>query len=563
MKTLLKIVLWISGIAVALILGAAIYLNYHLNHIITHAINHSMDSNDTISLHVDDVAIHLISGDLCITGVDLQVGHDSINGKVHPHTNIHVDQVRLEHINYRSVIKEKRLIVEAIIVKSPFIYAFINEKPAPHNIREWETLHELRSQERKARQDSVVAMVSQFLTEVRIEQLIVEDAMAEIRSVSTGLNVQMERLSSHLHQLGYSLVDTIPYSLSHDRYSFSLERLHFITPDKLTAIEVNSLHTQNGEGLCFGPMHIRNTVDKWNLTNYREQGPVSWIDLQVKELKTSDLNMIDKAFDYSNGFQLDEIDVVISNMHIFSDLREKAIHPLPMPQEGLLGLKYPFQIKRLNAEAEKVHCEIAMTDHNCGSIFIHNMQANVNNITAHRGAAITAKIQGQMGDGAIHANASFKVNQACNWDIQVEGQEMALSAMNDFLYPVMGMQAGGTVHQLTANYGGDRFKADGTFCMLYDGLKLLVSNDVQPAFVVIRDLSELINSFVETCVPKSNPRREGKQPNRYNVHWEHDVMHPSALFIMGPAIDGMIKTFLPGLYLSSRIKDKTNERKNK
>jgi hypothetical protein len=90
--------------------------------------------------------------------------------------------------------------------------------------------------------------------------------------------------------------------------------------------------------------------------------------------------------------------------------------------------------------------------------------------------------------------------------------------------------------------------------MLYHGLEVEVHKEDNVPFKFVTQNANTISHIGNKLLPKSNPKKPGEAPREYNVQAKRNPWKPVALYFFMPTIDGAIKTFLPGLFLSQKIK---------
>lgn len=331
-------------------------------------------------------------------------------------------------------------------------------------------------------------------------------------------------------------------------------------------IQVNDVHVQTGvteitaeqvrayrDGhLYIGQTHIHNTVDKWENYRYHNPGPNNWIDLTLRSVRTSPIDI--QALRAGEEFKLDSIIAEVEQMNVFCDRRVPSPVVIPMPQELIRSCPTPFLIRNAVAKVDMLHVEFALTDHNCGYIDLKRLTAKVKHITPAQDATIAADIHTHIGSGQADIALTLKLDEQSHWTMDMVGREVEMSALNSLIYPLVAIRIGGQAHELRTRYAGDNKRAQGTFCLQYDRFQAHVEEDVKPAFPVIGDLAEIINSVIRTSVPKANPKKEGKQPLQFNVKKERNEYKTFPIFLTGPLVDGCVKTLLPGLFISSQIK---------
>lgn len=498
MTTGKKITLAIVTVLVAALIGSYQYVNMKIDRFITDSINHALDNNDTLSLHVGDVDVQLLRGMIYAHDVELTIGHDSV-----PDFQSHLSVMRVKagRLDLRRLFREKTIVVSTVEVS---------------------------------------------------------DVNLELSTPANYLWLQVEDLSVAGHDLGYNLRDSLP--LYNDScYSLSVGSIRLLTPDSLMYIETHDIHTADRGPIYIGQTRIRNTVDRWALGPILGIGPHNWIDLTLESARTSAIDIPALALTAKEGVTVDSLYATLADMQVFTDLRSKSEVPLPMPQEALMKLPVKLEIKHIAADIHRLDCEIAMTDHNSGTLHLRKLSAKVAELSTIQDKTLRAELRGMLGRGKVHAIANLTNNETCTWSLDLEAKEANLDCMNDFVHPLMAIEVGGNVHSIQASYGGDNKDAKGTFCMLYDSLTAHVDDQVEPAFHIIHTMGPLINSMVKTCIPHANPRKEGTEPHSFVVEWKRDEYRPAPLFLVGPTINGIIKTLLPGLFVRSEIKQVRQE----
>lgn len=497
-----KIALSILAVLALLIVAGYEYVDRQAGKLITERINHIFDGNDSLSLHVGEVDVNLLTRTVKVDDLTFTLGHSD---QPEMQTRLYVERIKAGRLDMRRLFREKAITIDSLEIK---------------------------------------------------------DVSIELADPSNHLHVKADGVHLTAYNIGYSLEDTmVVYNDS--CYHLSVSCVRVLTPDSLTAIEAHDIRTANRGPLHIGKTRIRNTVGRWELGPILGTGPHNWIDLSLDGVRTSPLDIHALAMHYEDGIRLDSLFATIADMQVFTDLRSPSEVPLPMPQEAIMKLSAPIFIAHTQAVIKNLDCEVALTDNNSGTLHLKRLNAIISNITPNKGATLFANITGKLGQGDVHAIAKLTNNDNCNWSLDMEAIEANLDCMNDFLHPMVAIEVGGQVHSIKTAYKGDRVHASGKFCMLYSGLTARVDEEADPAFQIIHNMGPLINSMVKTVVPHSNPRTEGKAPNEFAVSWTHDIYRPAALFMIGPTLDGIIKTMLPGLFLRSKMKDGEEARSDK
>src|SRR4051794_37804897 len=74
-RSIKKIILWISGILLIIILGTAVFLYYNFNRLLTTSLNKSFNAtviSDVYELKFDKLRVNLLTGNISVHNVTLQ-----------------------------------------------------------------------------------------------------------------------------------------------------------------------------------------------------------------------------------------------------------------------------------------------------------------------------------------------------------------------------------------------------------------------------------------------------------------------------------------------------------
>lgn len=461
----------------------------------------------------------------------------------------------------------KSLDVRSIHIDQPNVQAHISTLKQPKakkskrvRLLELERAESLRQQQEKQLEE-IRQQVMMFLTEVNIDTIKVHDVCGQVRSTSDYLCAGIDSLSLGVYGIGYSLLDSIPYHYNDSVYEFSLGSASIITPDSLVKIQTTDMRYTNGGAFRIGPTHIQHTMGMWDLSRRKDYTPQAWINLQMRELRTSHKNVVREAMTLEDGFALDSVHVIIDRMFVAKDARYKPKKPYPILQEAMLSVNYPFHIRRLDAEVKDLEVHLATQDTtHVGCMTLGPLHANVRNITAVPNQTIHVDARGQVGKGKLKMGMDIVVNRAGDWAIDIDARDLNLHFLDQFLYPIAGMNIGCDIQHLQTQYRGDGVKANGTLCMEYTNLSVEATKD--SPIPAVRNMSGLINSFARTCLPHENPKTPGAEPRAYKTQWKRDPMAEPVLFFLGPLINGVVETMLPGLFVANKVSaDSTTKEK--
>lgn len=381
-----------------------------------------------------------------------------------------------------------------------------------------------------------------------LQHFAINNASMTLRNVTNRLDVSLNDCSLALHDLTY---DEDQFSFNDSVYRFFLQSASILTPDGLMRIDVNSIEHHNQGPLFVGKTHLENTLKKKKLGDYLKE-PVTWISMQIDSVSTSPLNPFRKAL--AKDLSLDRLNVVVSEMDVFRDARFKPKHPYSMPQEPLMAIPSVFRINRADAVIKKMNIDLSSTDINNGHLTLGDLSASVTNITNRKGQTMHVKGGGPFGNGKAEASFDMTMDQGNTFSLSLKATHLNANLLNSFVRPLVGISFDVPIDLLETHYKGDRDRAAGTFKMLYHGLEVEVHKEDNVPYKIVTQNANTITHIGNTLLPKSNPKKPGEAPREYNVQAKRDPWKPVALYFFGPTIDGAVKTFLPGLFLSQRIK---------
>lgn len=385
---------------------------------------------------------------------------------------------------------------------------------------------------------------------VAIKRVKVQDASLDYNDQSSKLTVHADSIYASVNQLSYCLIDST-FSYNDSVYSLCLGSAFITLPDGLSKAEVHNLRFEDNGPLNLGYTRYCNSVDKHKLADMLKE-PVTWIDIELNSLSTSPINPW-KYVDVKS-YILDSLHVDVRRLHVYRDVRYPAKHPYPMPQQVLMAIPTHFDVLHTDARIHKIDVEFASTNVNCGQLHLQNFAADIWDITNIKGKQFRSRLHGKIGkEGRAKALFVMHMNSACKFDLSLEATNIQTNNINTFLRPLVGMTCDCNINHLKTNYSGDSVRAEGEFMMLYDGLKVQVHKEDDIPYKIVTKNAGTINSFVKTCVPKSNPTTAHSQPRSYKVSWKRDPSKEFPLYAFGPIINGVVETMLPGIFIHKQV----------
>lgn len=382
-----------------------------------------------------------------------------------------------------------------------------------------------------------------------IQHVKVNNASFAMHCVHNRLDVIANDVSAAVNDIMYAEDECFSYNDS--VYQFSLRFAGVTMPDGLMRMEVNGIKHVNQGPLFIGKTHIGHVVKPKELGELLNE-PVTWMNMDIDSVSTSPFNPFRKA--KAKDWSLARIHAVVGNMDVFRDERFKPKRPSPMPQEGLMSIPAIFRIDRADAHVRHMNVDLSNTDINNGHLELNRLNATVTNITNRRGQTMYAKGNGPLGKGKANIAFSMTMNDEQSFTMDIRATQFNANMLNSFVRPLVGISFDVPIDTVETRYSGDRIKAAGTFKLLYHGLEVQAHKEDDVPYKIVTQNAKAITHIGNTLLPKSNPKKPGTAPREYNVQWKRDPWKLVELYLFGPCIDGAVKTFLPGLFLTHQVK---------
>lgn len=385
-----------------------------------------------------------------------------------------------------------------------------------------------------------------LLTALRHAQI--ENASLALHSTRTQLDVVADSCSLAVHDLSFDKT----FHFNDTAYSFSLAHAAVTLPDGSMKMETRDIaHHDQGE-VHIGASRIVHNMDKLALGDIVQE-PVTWIDMQLKRCVISPLNPIHKAL--HKDYTISHIDAEVSFMDVFRDERYQLKHTPLMPQQVLMNLPMTFYVKDADVQMQRIHIGFAITDTHVGQLDFNDINAHVAHITNRSGYTMRLDGSCPMGEGVADARFDMTMNRECGFRIQMKAKGINTSFLNGFIRPFAGITSDCKIDSIYTNYTGNGTRADGTFRMVYHDFSMKVNKGDDIPFEIITKHAGVITRVGTALVPHSNPPTKHSKPRGYQVSWIRNENKDVELYLFGPIIDGIKKTFLPGLYVHLRTKE--------
>lgn len=532
MKRAQKITLIVVGILLAIGIALFIGADVIVSRIAEKEVNNALANLPDCEASCGKIHVCLFSGTASVSDLRFSYRGQTVIRKdtVHPGVTIEVERIEAGRIFY-SMLLRKQALVHSLTIVRPQVELWMDEKHPELCFPQFP-------------QDTMPKTFP--LAKAELMSFAVENASFALHSVRTKLDVAADSCSVEVHDLAYDSV----FSYCDSVYAFYLAHAAVTTPDGRVAIDTRDIAQANQGSLQIGPTRIANTMPKMKLGDIVRE-PVTWIDMTIASVTTCPFNPVRKAL--AKDMSLKSVEADVAQMNVFRDTRYKPKTPFQTPQQALLAIPVTFTIQHVDAAIEHLFIELASTEKNIGHLTLQDIHAQVDNVTNRRGATMRLSGGCPVDKGNATAKASLTMDGESTFYSRMHVTDVNVSFLSPFIRPLVGMTADCMIDTLDTEYTGNTTVAKGAFRMLYHGLEIAVHKDDDIPYKIITKNANTFTALGNALIPKSNPTAVDIRPRTYEVSWKYDPWQPWPLYLFGPCIDGVKKTFLPGLYVHTQI----------
>lgn len=533
MKRSWKITLIVLGILLAIGIALFIGADVIVSRIAEKKVNNALANLPGCEASCGKIHVCLFSGTASVSDVRFSYRGETVIRKdtVRPGVTIEVERIEVGRIFY-SMLLRKQALVHSLTIVRPQVELWMDEKHPELCFPQFP-------------QDTMPKTFP--LAKAELMNFAVENASFALHSVRTKLDVAADSCSVEVHDLAYDSV----FSYCDSVYAFYLAHAAVTTPDGRVAIDTRDIAQANQGALQVGPTRIANTMPKMKLGDIVRE-PVTWIDMTIASVTTCPFNPVRKAL--KKDMNLQRVEAEVAQMHVFRDTRYKPKTPFQTPQQALLAIPVTFTIQHVDAAIDHLFIELASTEKNIGHLNLQDIHAQVDNVTNRRGATMNLNGGCPVDKGNATAKVSLTMDGKSTFYSRMHVTDVNVNFMSPFIRPLVGMTADCMIDTLDTEYSGDTIEAKGSFRMLYHGLEIAVHKGDDIPYKIITKNANTFTALGNALIPKSNPTAVDIHPRAYEVCWKYNPWQPWPLYMFGPCIDGVKKTFLPGLYVHTQIK---------
>ena len=538
MKKRTKIWIWVAAVVAVLAIAIAVLIT-HFDRLLTNMIDAQLrekaSSLPDKTFTYKDIDISLMSGTLTVDSLcfitstpsstnshKLSAAPDSIDFRAE---RIRVSGIRLWH-SFRT----KRLIFANIRFIEPNLYAQLHHRDKI----------DAGKPDTVATKD-VAAQLSKHINTIGTKRITIDKASVHYRSLDSKLSVATDSLDLVLHDIQYSLTDTL-LSYNDSVYELNLNGLRFVSKDGLFATELKQLVTEDAGEILINGLRAHHTTGKMQLSVAKGKVPTTWADARVAEVKISPVNIVRQV--KGKNIHIDNVSLSGGNVSILRDVRYRPKQPYPMPQAGIMKIGLPVAVDEILVDIPKFHVEMATADDRIGQLEMEKMNVKINSFSNTANATTGIHAVGGLGNKSqLQLSLNLKNDKACRFDAVMSLSDAKGEILDKFLMPIAGVQLRLNLNSMDCKFKGDSKSSNGEFCMLYDSLKVHIDKDKMPIAMVSK-YSNTINLLVGMLIYQNNPHMPGQAAFRCEVSAVRDPMKNFPVYMFGPLIDGTKKTVL-------------------
>ena len=480
------------------------------------------------------VNLTLLAGNLEVRGIDVAL-RDSTN--VGPELEGHIEAVKLQHLCLFSLLKGEAH-ARRLLIRGP------QAKLVLPSVKASKAKKAKKAKKAEKPDTAKTSSDSSFLKKVSLSEFRLENGSIDLKRRKNPMKVQARNLTLSVRDLGFLLAENrVEYNDS--CYCVSVDSLDITDDMGLTRFQIGHLATANAGPVEALALHLYNCVEKEEVAERMGKVAAVWFDAQLDSVQTSAINIPriikDQRVDIES-IRLSGPDIVL-----LQDDRYPPAVPYPTFQEGLNTVKMPLKIQQIDARVDKFTFMWETTHINRGTFALHKLRVGVHSASNAPGNVMKLNIQsGQKASSHMRLALSVKNDKAESTQGKLQVYNLEGFRLDPFIRPLFGATIQADIHQIDADFKGDKSKMKSDFCMLYEGLNLKAWNDKTAPYQIIAQNSGFVTFLANIIAPDSNPSAPGKDPKIVAVEFKRDPMLPYPAYIIQSLTQGMLRTVLPG-----------------
>ena len=528
-----KTLYWIVGVVLVLCTLIAIAIGCG-DAILTHTIDSQLKSRleklDSVRICYGDLDVRLGAGIIRLEDVEFCSEKTDSLAADKLGVAAKIKKVEVGHINLLRTLRTGLLSLDYVAVEKPQVVLHTS-KQKPVKVQDEAIKDSIEAHRALAREK-----LAGYLSEVTIAEVICEDACISVKNIDTRMSVKVDNVSASVECMGYKIADATLY-YADSLYTLSAKDLSFVSSNGLFGIELKELHTAYAGAVVLEGVHLHHRVKKTELGKASGKVPVTWADVHLTQVRLSPLNIVRQAMNHC--VCIDTLSLKGKDALIFRDLRYVPKKLYGMPQEGLMKVPIPMSVKTLHADLHEFTTEVQLKYGGVGTLQMQHIGLAASNLSNEQKAVAKLQVKCKMAGGNADIRMTMTNDKACHFGVQAHMTDLKVNDFGKFLRPMLGMSAVGNIHDVKTSFKGDRKRATGELCVLYDGMKVELHKEEIP-MERLRKNAGLINTFAPTVIYKSNPRGKNKEPYVAQISYNRNPKKNFASYLSMTMTDGLI-----------------------
>lgn len=337
-----------------------------------------------MNLHVGKLYTLAESRGIVICGIHFATANseqEGIESETKEYHEVGIDTIKFEGIDVPDMRKKKSLIVGSVRIINGEYYGNLKEAEKEKKKKkidfaklgvkteEAQFFAELKQKQEEVmseQQIKMLKMVQNWLDAVKVDYISIENANVNILSHESELAIGVDDINVAFNNLGYSLIDSIPYHFNDSTYKIGTGKIAVTTADGKTTIESKGFEHSNCGPISVGETHIE-YIDKTEMM------------MDVDTFFTSKVSPFSTVLD--RRLLLDSVYIRVSNLDLYVDNRHIKKPKFEMPsKETLLEIKKLYKIGNITVAMDKMRTEVTGHKSNNGIITVEDATVSLNDI---------------------------------------------------------------------------------------------------------------------------------------------------------------------------------------
>lgn len=282
MKKRHKRLLWIFGTLLVLLVVFVLTVNTMTRYVVCKRVDGAIAKTDTVDIGYGDIRVDVFTGRMWVSDVVFKTDklpEDSFRA----FSQMRIDLVKLEGISYKSLLYDREVDLSGILIDGVTYSGILDTKA----MKAHETADAI-SEDQKRKFRAFLKEAQKHLNRVMLRRLAVKNVRIDLRALETGLQIHVKKMGTELHDLGYSLIDSIPFHLDNSKFHVYINDVKVRMPDSLMNVSSSAIFTTPAtRGLVVADIRFAtDTVERENATYHA----VSIDTVRLEHIGIPDMN---------------------------------------------------------------------------------------------------------------------------------------------------------------------------------------------------------------------------------------------------------------------------------